>query len=232
MTAAAEPLGASDSTASHPGTPPPVLSGGWPFLGHLLELRRDPLSLMNRLRAECGEIGEFRLAGHRIVLLTGEEAQEAFFRAPDEQLDQAAAYPVHDADLRRGRGLRRDARAAQAGHAQPVPARHPVHARPCGEASQAKSSGMTADWGEQRGDRPPRLPGRAHALHLHAPAWSGPQFREELEREDSCSSSWTWRSGTDALRLREPLPAASLVACPGPRAPRTRLPDRGRLRAP
>ena len=67
-----------------------MLSGGWPFLGHLLELRRDPLSLMRRVRAECGEIGEFRLAGHRIALLTGAEAQEAFFRAPDEQLDQAA----------------------------------------------------------------------------------------------------------------------------------------------
>ncbi len=26
-------------------------------------------------------------------MMYGEEAQEAFFRAPDEQLDQAAAYP-------------------------------------------------------------------------------------------------------------------------------------------
>ena len=28
-----------------------------------------------------------------MVLLTGAEAKEAFFRAPDEDLDQAAAYP-------------------------------------------------------------------------------------------------------------------------------------------
>ena len=39
------------------GKPPPRLSGGWPVLGHLLELRRDPLALMWRLREECGEVG-------------------------------------------------------------------------------------------------------------------------------------------------------------------------------
>ena len=75
------------------GASPPLLSRNRPLLGHLLELRRDPLALMGRLRQECGEIGEFNLAGNRIVLFTGAEAQEAFFRAPDEQLDQAAAYP-------------------------------------------------------------------------------------------------------------------------------------------
>ena len=75
------------------GQLPPRLSGRWPFVGHLFEMRRDPLALMSRLRKECGEVGTFDLAGHQISLLTGVEAQEAFFRAPDEQLDQAAAYP-------------------------------------------------------------------------------------------------------------------------------------------
>ncbi len=32
-------------------------------------------------------------AGNRVVLFTGQQAQEAFFRAAEEQLDQAAAYP-------------------------------------------------------------------------------------------------------------------------------------------
>ena len=71
----------------------PRLSGGLPLLGHLLEMRRDPIGLMQRCRDECGEVGELRLAGSPLVMLYGEEAQEAFFRAPDEQLDQAAAYP-------------------------------------------------------------------------------------------------------------------------------------------
>ena len=32
-------------------------------------------------------------AGNRVVLFTGQQAQEAFFRGAEEQLDQAAAYP-------------------------------------------------------------------------------------------------------------------------------------------
>jgi len=70
-----------------------LLSGGWPLLGHLQELRKHPIELFWRVREECGEIGELNFAGNRVVLLTGVEAQEAFFRATDEQLDQAAAYP-------------------------------------------------------------------------------------------------------------------------------------------
>ena len=61
-----------------------------PLLGHLLEVRRDPIRCMKRVHEECGEIGEISLAGNRIALLLGAEAQEAFFRTPDEQLDQAA----------------------------------------------------------------------------------------------------------------------------------------------
>ena len=75
------------------GIGPPVLSGGWPLAGHLQALRRDPIALFERVRDELGEIGEINLAGNRVVLMTGEEAQEAFFRGSDEQLDQAAAYP-------------------------------------------------------------------------------------------------------------------------------------------
>jgi sterol 14-demethylase len=82
------------SGAAHPGgQPPPVLSGGWPLVGHLGALRRDPIGLFQRVRDELGEIGEINFAGNRVVMMMGEEAQEAFFRGSDEQLDQAAAYP-------------------------------------------------------------------------------------------------------------------------------------------
>ena len=72
---------------------PPRLSRGLPGLGHLLELRRAPIDLFWRVRNECGEVGEINLAGSHVTLLSGAEAQEAFFRAPDEQLDQGLAYP-------------------------------------------------------------------------------------------------------------------------------------------
>ncbi len=72
---------------------PPKVSGDDGGTGHLEELRRDPIGLMNRVRDECGDVGEFRLADKEVVLLTGAGANEIFFRASDDDLDQAAAYP-------------------------------------------------------------------------------------------------------------------------------------------
>ncbi len=72
---------------------PPLVSGAVPPHGHLEELRRDPIELMARVRRECGDVGRFRLAQREVVLLTGAEANEAFFRAPEDVLDQAEAYP-------------------------------------------------------------------------------------------------------------------------------------------
>src|SRR5262245_52763679 len=86
-----EPSGVA--TNARGGQAPPRLSGGLPVLGHLLDLRRRPIELFWRVRNECGDVGEMNWAGTRVVLLTGEAAQEAFFRAEEEQLDQAAAYP-------------------------------------------------------------------------------------------------------------------------------------------
>src|SRR5690606_38799920 len=51
------------------------------------------IALMRRVREECGDVGAFELAGKRVILLTGAEANEFFFRAGDEDLDQGAAYP-------------------------------------------------------------------------------------------------------------------------------------------
>ena len=72
---------------------PPRVSGGEDGNGHLDELRVDPIALLNRVRAECGDVGVFRLADREVVLLSGAEANELFFRAPEEVLDQAEAYP-------------------------------------------------------------------------------------------------------------------------------------------
>jgi sterol 14alpha-demethylase len=72
---------------------PQRVSGGAAEHGHLGELRADPIGLMRRVRAECGDVGAFDLAGRRVVLLSGAEANEFFFRASDDDLDQAEAYP-------------------------------------------------------------------------------------------------------------------------------------------
>ena len=70
-----------------------TLSGADPVTGHLDELTRDPIALMQRVRDECGDIGAFMLGPREVVLVTGPEANEWFFRATEDELDQAEAYP-------------------------------------------------------------------------------------------------------------------------------------------
>ncbi|HEU5024469.1 MAG TPA: cytochrome P450 [Spirillospora sp.] len=115
--------------------------------GHLPEMRVDPIGLFHRVRAECGDVGRFRLADKDVVLVSGAEANEVFFRAPDEQLDQAAAYPfmtpifgkgvVFDASpeerqqMLKNQALRGD---MMRGHAQTI---------------EAEIRRMVAGWGEE-----------------------------------------------------------------------------------
>ncbi|MEE2060611.1 cytochrome P450 [Rhodococcus artemisiae] len=85
--------GTSNSGAPRAAVAPPRVSGGEHEHGHLEELRTDPIALMNRVRDECGDVGIFQLADKTVVLLSGAEANEFFFRSSDEELDQQAAYP-------------------------------------------------------------------------------------------------------------------------------------------
>ncbi len=72
--------------------PIPELSGGWPLLGHLPEFYKDPMGMFDRCWSEHGELARFRLGTRDFVLFTGPEAHDAYFRAPEDQLDARAVY--------------------------------------------------------------------------------------------------------------------------------------------
>ncbi|WP_375511679.1 cytochrome P450 [uncultured Nostoc sp.] len=71
---------------------PPILRGGLPYLGHALEFQRNPIGVLQHARDQFGEIFSFLLAGSKVTVLTGAKANEAFFRAPDDQFSQKQAY--------------------------------------------------------------------------------------------------------------------------------------------
>ena len=77
-----------------PGRVPPSLTGAWPLLGHILEFGKNPHEFMMRLRRKLGDVAEFKMFHQDMVLLTGDKASEAFYRAADETLDQGAAYKI------------------------------------------------------------------------------------------------------------------------------------------
>lgn len=58
------------------------------------EWLKNPFALLTRARAECGEVAEFTLLGQKMVLLTGPDGNEAFFRAPDDQICRREAYKL------------------------------------------------------------------------------------------------------------------------------------------
>ena len=74
--------------------PIPRLSGGLPLLGHLVPFVRTAVQLLERARFECGDVAAFDVGPKRMVLLTGADASEAFFRAPDSVLNPSEAYKM------------------------------------------------------------------------------------------------------------------------------------------
>jgi sterol 14-demethylase len=125
---------------------PPKVSGGLGPDGHLEELRSDPIGLMRRVRGECGDVGEFMLAARPVVLLSGAEANEWFFRADEEDLDQAEAYPFMKPIF--GEGVVFDAPPERRREMLHNQALRDKFMRGHAETIAAEVAAMVADWGE------------------------------------------------------------------------------------
>jgi sterol 14alpha-demethylase len=70
----------------------PTLAGGLPWIGHAAAFRHDPVALLERGRARCGDIFRFGLCGRSVYALLSPRGQEVFFRAPDDQLSARECY--------------------------------------------------------------------------------------------------------------------------------------------
>ncbi len=114
---------------------------------HLDELSTDPIGLMRRVRQECGDVGQFVLGGRPVVLLTGAQANEFFFRAPDEELDQAEAYPFMTPIF--GAGVVFDATPEQRREALHNQALKGSFLKGHAATIAAEVDGMVAGWGEE-----------------------------------------------------------------------------------
>ncbi|NYG58448.1 sterol 14-demethylase [Nocardioides daedukensis] len=115
--------------------------------GHLPEMRVDPIELFDRVRRECGEVGRFRLADKDVVLVSGAEANEAFFRAPEDVLDQAAAYPFMTPIF--GKGVVFDASPEERQQMLKNQALRGDMMRGHARTIEAEIRRMVADWGDE-----------------------------------------------------------------------------------
>jgi sterol 14-demethylase len=168
--------------------------------GHLAELRVDPIGLLQRVRDECGDIGRFRLADRDVVLVSGAEANEQFFRAPDQVLDQAAAYPFMTPIF--GKGVVFDATPEQRQEMLKNQALRGDMMRGHAATIEAEINRMVAEWGHE--GEIDLLDWFAElTIYTTSSCLIGKPFREELD------SSFAYyyhdlEKGTDAIAYVDP----------------------------
>ena len=71
---------------------PKTVSGAKPEIGHYDDFMEHAAHFLYRAYQECGELAEFDLFGAKHVLLSSADAQEAVYRASDDQVSAAAPY--------------------------------------------------------------------------------------------------------------------------------------------
>ncbi len=182
--------------------PPRVSGGGDLPHGHLEELRTDPIALMRRVREECGDVGAFQLADRTVILLSGAEANEFFFRSTDEDLDQQAAYPPFMKPIF-GEGVVFDAspeRRKEMLHNSALRGEHMRgHAATIGREVEA----MVAQWGGDEGEIDLLDFFAELTIYTSSACLIGKKFRDELD--DSFAKLYhELEQGTDALAFVDP----------------------------
>ncbi len=152
------------------------------------------------MRAECGDIGRFKLADKDVVLVSGAEANEQFFRAPDSTLDQAAAYPFMTPIF--GKGVVFDASPEERQQMLKNQALRGDMMRGHATTIEAEINRMVADWGDE--GEIDLLDWFAElTIYTTSACLIGKPFREEL---DSSFAHYyhELERGTDALAYVDP----------------------------
>lgn len=161
---------------------PPKLSGGLPLIGHIRQFGKNPHEFMMRLREQLGEVAQFKFFHLDMVLMTGTEASEAFYRAPDEVLDQGPAYKMMTPIF--GKGVVFDAPIKRKNEQLQMlmPALRDKPMRTYSELIVAEVENMIKDWGDA-GQIDLLEFTKELTIYTSSHCLLGPEFRYELNNE-------------------------------------------------
>ena len=128
---------------------PPKMKGGSPFLGHAFQFRKDPAAFVNQGRKELGDVWSFTLFGKKLYVLTGPEATENFFNAPDDQLNPKKIYKLMTPIF--GKGIAYDAEPEIMREQLQflMPALTPVRLRTYAQKIAQETKQFCEKWGEE-----------------------------------------------------------------------------------
>jgi len=161
---------------------PPKLSGGLPLIGHMHQFGKNPHDFMLRLREELGDVAQFKFFHLDMVLMTGTEASEAFYRAPDEVLDQGPAYKMMTPIF--GKGVVFDAPIKRKNEQLQMlmPALRDKPMRTYSGLIVAEVENMIKDWGDS-GQIDLLEFTKELTMYTSSHCLLGPEFRYELSNE-------------------------------------------------
>lgn len=71
---------------------PPLVSGGLPLVGHVLEFRRDQYGLDRRGHAEHGDVFATKLGNKQVAVVTGADYNKLFYTQTDDALNISDVY--------------------------------------------------------------------------------------------------------------------------------------------
>lgn len=78
---------------------PPMVSGGLPVLGHLVEMLRNRESLFQRGYAEHGDLFAIKLGPQPVLVVTGSEHNRQFYTETDKSLNMQDGYTFLKASI-------------------------------------------------------------------------------------------------------------------------------------
>jgi sterol 14-demethylase len=161
---------------------PPSLTGALPLLGHILEFGKNPHEFMMRLRQKLGDVAEFKMFHQDMVLLTGDKASEAFYRAADETLDQGSAYKIMTPIF--GHGVVFDApiRKKNQQLQMLMPALRDKPMRTYSDIIVEEVENLIRNWGDA-GEIDLLEFTKELTIYTSSHCLLGPEFRHELDRE-------------------------------------------------
>ncbi len=170
------------SQSKHDAKLPPRLPGAWPLVGHILDFGKNPHEFMMHLRAKYGDVAEFKMFHQDMVLLTGDKASEAFYRAADETLDQGAAYKIMTPIF--GHGVVFDApiRKKNQQLQMLMPALRDKPMRTYSDIIVEEVENLIKDWGES-GEIDLLQFTKELTIYTSSHCLLGPEFRHELNKE-------------------------------------------------
>jgi sterol 14alpha-demethylase len=169
-------------TSAPGGQEPPKMPGSLPLLGNMIEFGKQPYLYMKKVRDMLGDIGSFRMFHQTMILMTGADASEAFYRADDDTFDQSSAYKLMTPIF--GHGVVFDAPVDRKNQQlkMMMPALRDKPMRGYSDLIVQEVEGMIKNWGE-RGEIDLAMFMKELTIYTASHCLLGKEFRYELSGE-------------------------------------------------